>query len=272
MAKKSQKAKKNKVIVTAQPRHLAQRMDQLTSQLMDQDFRGAVENGTMLLNYLPQCAPQRVDVLMNVAIAYMQLEQFAQSYRLFTEALALAPTDTMLLYNHALASMMTMRSVQSLRDLERALTLEPSAEIRKKIEDQLPGVQEVVEHELKLRGKDFTPDQLYEQQKLYQRGVDLVEQGKMDAAEIVFKQVIATADCLPQPHNNLATCYITQKRFDEAEEELKRAIAIEPGYELARRNLRAMPQLRREGGVNRLGISHPLAGQGMKQTINFMAD
>ncbi|MBA2681913.1 MAG: hypothetical protein H0U76_26385 [Ktedonobacteraceae bacterium] len=41
-----------------------------------------------------------------------------------------------------------------------------------------------------------------------------------------MKRVIEIADCLPQAHNNLATCYVAQKRFDEAEAELRRAIAM----------------------------------------------
>ena len=49
--------------------------------------------------------------------------------------------------------------------------------------------------------------------------------------------------------------------YDEAEEEFKRALAIDPNYQLAKQNLRALPETRRNGPPDVIGWSEPFAGR-----------
>jgi hypothetical protein len=60
-----------------------------------------------------------------------------------------------------------------------------------------------------------------------------------------------------------------QQRYDEAESALRRALEIDPDYELARRNLEAMPHIRRSG-VAGVDIRSPFDGKQIKQSLTFI--
>jgi hypothetical protein len=77
-------------------------------------------------------------------------------------------------------------------------------------------------------------------------------------AEQEFRQVIAMGDCL-----------MMQKRFDEAETALKRAIGIDPDYEIARRNLAAVPESRRIGRPMMAGVIEPFKDAPIKQSLTI---
>jgi hypothetical protein len=52
-----------------------------------------------------------------------------------------------------------------------------------------------------------------------------------------------------------------QERYDEAEEEFKRALAIDPDYQVAKQNLRALPETRRNGPPTVVAWTEPFAGK-----------
>jgi Flp pilus assembly protein TadD len=79
------------------------------------------------------------------------------------------------------------------------------------------------------------------------------------------------ADCLPQPWGNLGGCLIMQERYDEAEAALRRALEVDPAYELARQNLALMPEIR-ETGAPDMQITHPFVGKKIKQSITFVKE
>jgi len=60
-----------------------------------------------------------------------------------------------------------------------------------------------------------------------------------------------------------------QQRYDEAEAALKRALEMDPDYELARHNLANLPAARRSGLPPEMEVPHPFKGRKLKQTITF---
>jgi len=125
---------------------------------------------------------------------------------------------------------------------------------------------------MKLRGPDFTLDQLIEQEDLYQRGVDMMVQGEWEEAERFFKQSIEMGDCLPQPWGNLGNCLMMQERYDEAEAALRRALVIDPRYKIAKNNLAMLPQTRRTGPPKEIGISDPFKNAKLNHSVNFIRE
>jgi tetratricopeptide (TPR) repeat protein len=239
-------------------------------QILQKDYDEAVATCESLLSYLPQRARQRAEVLDLLGTAQTMLQNFPQSYAAYTQALALAPEDAVLWFNRGMASRFTSRFGKSLCDYERALQLNSNPELRKKMEQELALARSLAEQSRKLRGPNFTLAQLIEQEDFFQNGMLLMENGKWQEGEQHFRAAIAMGDCLPQPWGNLGLSLIMQKRYDEAETALQRALEIDPHYTLAKENLRTLPTIRQTGVLPRIDIHDPFKSNKLKQSITFL--
>ncbi len=120
---------------------------------------------------------------------------------------------------------------------------------RKKINELLIQTRELAESDRALRGPDFTLAQLEEQQKLFIQAIKYMNQAEWTMAAQTFQRVIAMGECLPQASGNLGLALLMQKQYDAAEAAFKRALEIDPDYDLARQNLKILPHLRQTGQV-----------------------
>src|SRR5712692_4206376 len=246
MSRKSKQSRhKKKFTVSLSP--VDKYLDLIGHQIFQGNYTEAVATCERLLNYLPMNAPQRIDVLDQLGTAQAMLQNFPQSYEAYTEALSLDPNNAELWFNRGMASRFNSRFGRSLRDYERAKELNVRPELAKKIEEELEFARKMAEKTLKLRGPDFTLDQLIEQEGLFQDGLQLTEAGEWEEAEQAFQAAIAMGDCLPQPWGNLGICLMMQQRYDEAEAALKRALEIDPKYTIAKNNLVVLRTSRRTG-------------------------
>ena len=272
MSKKSKPSKQKKSATTSLSSQADRYLDLVGHQIFQGDYAGAVMNCERLLNYLPKSAPQRVDALEQLGTAQGMLQNFPQSYAAYTEALSLDPNNAELWFNRGMASRFTSRFGRSFRDYERAKELNIRPELAKKLEKELEFARELAEKTLKLRGPDFTLDQLIEQEGLFQDGLQLMEAGEWEEAEQAFRTAIAMGDCLPQPWGNLGISLMMQERYDEAEEAFKRALAMDPGYTLVKKNLAALPKIRRTGLAPIVDIRDPFKSSKLKQSITFIKE
>src|SRR5450759_1148234 len=271
MAKKPKPLKKKKRVITyTSPAD--KYLDLIGHQIFQGDYSGAVVTCEHLLSYLPSYAPQRIDVLDQLGTAQAMLQNFPQSYAAYTEALSLDPNNAELWFNRGMASRFTSRFGRSLRDYERAKELTIRPELAKKLEEELKFAHEVARKTLKLRGPDFTLDQLIEQEDLFQNGLQLMEAGEWEEAEQAFQASITMNDCLPQPWGNLGISLMMQERYDEAETALKRALVMDPRYTLAKNNLAALPKIRRTGLPPIVDIRDPFKTSKLKQSITFIEE
>lgn len=272
MSRKAKTSNKKKKTIANTPSQADKWLDLIGHQLLTQDYMGAVASSERLLNYLPQHAPQRVDVLAYLGNAQAMLQNYPQSYEAFTEALSLDPKNAELWYNRGLASRFTARFGRSFRDYQRAVELNTLPELSKRFNDELKASRKFAEKSIKLRGRNFTLDQLIEQEDIYQRGLKLMEAGQWSEAAQAFQASIDMGDCLPQPQSNLGICLMMQERYDEAEVALKRALVIEPTYIVAKRNLAILPETRKNGPPQMIGMLDPFKNSNMKQSITFIAE
>jgi tetratricopeptide (TPR) repeat protein len=271
MSRKSKPSKQKKSVTTGSSQ-VDKSLDLIGHQIFLGNYSEAVTNCERLLNYLPRHAPQRVDGLAQLGTAQGMLQNFPQSYTAYTEALSLDPNDAELWFNRGMASRFTSRFGRSLRDYERAKELTIRPELAKKLEEELRFARELAEKTLKLRGPDFTLDQLIEQEDLFQDSLQLMEAGEWEEAEQALQASIAIGDCLPQPWGNLGICLMMQERYDEAEAALRRALVIDPRYTLAKNNLAALPETRRMGPPAMVDIKDPFMGSKLKQSITFIKE
>ena len=271
MSRKSKQSKHKKKLT-----HSSSQADRLFDLVGHQIFQGnyaeAVINCGRLLKYLPQHAPMRADVLDQLGTAHAMLQNFSQSYEAYTEALSLDPKSAELWFNRGMTSRFNSRFGRSLRDYERAKELNARPELAKKLEEELEFARKMVKESLKLRGPDFTLDQLIEQEDLFQEGLKLMEQGEWEEAAQAFQASIAMGDCLPQPWGNLGNCLLMQERYDEAEAALRRALAIDPKYTIAKNNLALLPEFRRTGPPKMVVINEPFKNSRLKQSITFLKE
>ncbi|MDA9022727.1 tetratricopeptide repeat protein, partial [Alphaproteobacteria bacterium] len=72
---------------------------------------------------------------------------------------------------------------------------------------------------------------------IYNLGVTLQEQGRLDEAEANYKKAIALKPDFPEAHNNLGATLHELRRFDEAEASYNRSIALQSDYAEANSNL-----------------------------------
>jgi tetratricopeptide (TPR) repeat protein len=151
MSRKSKQSKHKKKF-TASLSPVDKYLDLIGQHIFQGNYTEAVATCERLLNYLPQHAPQRIDVLDQLGTAQGMLQNFPQSYAAYTEALSLDPNDAALWLNRGMASRFTTRFGRSLRDYERAKELNTRPELAKKLEEDLKFARELAGKTLKLRG------------------------------------------------------------------------------------------------------------------------
>src|SRR5260370_13203518 len=122
MSKKS-KQSKGKKSLTTNPTQFDKLFDLMGQQIFRGNYTEAIANGERLLRHLPEQAPLRADVLGQLGVAHGMLQNYAESYQAFTEALEITPNDAELWYNRGMASAYTSRFGRSLRDYEHAAEL-----------------------------------------------------------------------------------------------------------------------------------------------------
>jgi len=269
MSKKAKQSKQKKKVTTS-PSQADNLFDLIVQQIIRGQYTEAVASCERLLNYLPQHAPLRADVLGQLGVAHGMLQNFPQSYEALTAALALDPTNADLWFNRSRSCLCTIRSGQALRDVERAIELNTSTELTKQLDETLRFTRKMAEDSLKLRGPNFTLDQLIEQEEHFQQGLKLMEAGKWAEAGQAFEASIAMGDCLPQPWGNLGGCLMMQGHYDEAEAALKRALVIDPKYTLAKDNLVALAHSRKVGPPLGVELTEPFKDSKLKQSITFI--
>jgi tetratricopeptide (TPR) repeat protein len=197
-----------------------------------------------VLQYIPKKDKKTAEAVGMMGMVYAMKKEFERSYQSFTQAIEIDPEDAPLYFNRGLSAMYTSRTGQSLKDFGKAVLLEGNGKMAAQFQEQVEFARGVVASELALRGKDFTLEQLIEQQELFQLGTNLTTQSKWQEAEVCFRKSIVMSDCLPQPQGNLGNCLSMQNRFDEAESAYRRALEIDPHYERALENLRKLAYLR----------------------------
>jgi tetratricopeptide (TPR) repeat protein len=271
MSKKAKSSKQKKSIIT-NPSPADKQIDLIERQIIQENYAEAVTLCERLLNYLPPYAPQRVDALMHLGTAQAMQQNYPQSYRTFTEALKLAPNDADLWYNRGMSSQYTLRVGQSLKDFTRAVELNKRDELKEQFDDALKFSQKMAKESIKLRGPNFTLDQLIEQENFFQQGLELMEAEKWEEAEQAFQASIALGDCLPQPWGNLGVSLMMQERYDEAEAALKRALVIDPGYTIAKNNLKTLAKDRRFSLPKTVQMQEPFKGSKTNQSIIFIKE
>ncbi len=99
-----------------------------------------------------------------------------------------------------------------------------------------------------------------------------MQAGLWQKAEQAFRASIEMGDCLPQPWGNIGICLLMQERYDEAEASFKHALLIDPKYDLAKKNLKMLPQTRRTGPPTMVGTRDPFKDPKMKQSITFIKE
>src|SRR5260221_14270356 len=148
MSRKSKQSKHKKKF-TASLSPVDKYLDLIGHQIFQGNYAEAVATCERLLNYLPQHAPQRVDVLEQLGTAQAMLQNFPQSYAAYTEALSLDPNNAELWLNRGMASRFTSRFGRSLRDYERAKGLHLIPELAQKLEEELKFARKAARETLK---------------------------------------------------------------------------------------------------------------------------
>ena len=270
MSKKTQKAKQlRRKYFRSQ--HLEPHISHAQHQMLQGDFIGAINTCKPLLDYLPRKSPKRVEVLGLLGLAHGMLQHYEESYDLFTEAVALDPTNAELWYNHGLACEFTTRFAQATYSYERASKFlgTASGELSQKVAHALKMNRKQVEEAVKMYEGKITPTQYLELEKHFMHGMSMTRQSKWEEAEQAFRQLIDLGGRLPQYWGNLGVSLIMQLRYDEAEAALKQALEIDPSYPTALDNLAKLPEIRRAGGPLGMDVKDVSHEKNVTQVITF---
>jgi tetratricopeptide (TPR) repeat protein len=256
---------------TTQPRDIDRWLDRAARQLVATDYPGVIATAGRVLRAPIASSEQRAEAYDRLGAAYMLLQQHEDAYAMVTAAVVLTPDNPLLWYNRGITARYTTRFGQSLRDFERAQALDEDGLLADKLADALPFARSLAEDERRLRGSDFTLDQLIAQEELFQQAVQVMAQGRWAEAEPMFRQNIAMGDVLPQPWGNLGLCLLMQRQFDAAEAALRRALEIDPSYTIARQNLAELPKIRATGQLPAMRINTAFDGKPAKVGLTLVA-
>lgn len=252
------------------PQFLTQQLGNAQDQLVQGDFAGVIKTCEPLLNYLPRQSSTRVQVLGLLGLAHGMLEQYQDSYDLFTEALTIDPTNAELWYNRGLASRYTTRFGQAVRDFERAVELgKHMGELTPRFAEELAKSRADAEEAMQLYGEDITLAQYIEREELFMQAMSSMKRSKWEEAEQSFRRLIEMGGRLSQYWGNLGVSLIMQLRYDEAEAAWNHALAIDPDYSFARNNLKKLPEIRQAGGPQGTEITEIAPKKGLKQSITL---
>jgi Flp pilus assembly protein TadD len=270
MAKKTKHKVQPRNLTTS--RDIERWLERATQQLIASDYAGVIATAQRVLRAPLATSDQRLNGLHRLGAAYAMLQQHEACHAAVTAALEIAPNDPLLWYNLGMAARFMLRLGESLNAFERAAELDTTGVLAERLAQDLPFARSAVATELALRGPDFTLDQLIVQEALFDQAVATMAQRRWIDAEHLFRQVIAMGDGLPQPHGNLGLCMVMQGRFDEAEMALRRALSIDPAYELARQNLARLPAMRATGKPPAFRIDDPMKNRKGKQTLSLLIE
>jgi len=113
MSKKSKRAKLSRPMKQFQQRssvssqiqeRLVDRIQYAQQQTRGGDFAGCISTCEPLLHSLPKHSEMRLEVLSLLGLAHGMLQNYQQSYDIFSEAISLDPTKAEFWHNHGLAS------------------------------------------------------------------------------------------------------------------------------------------------------------------------
>lgn len=231
--KKKKKSKRPKGWLI-DPKQIDNWLIKAAHQMQDENHKGVIRTCKQILRYLPKQDKVRAETLGLIGASYGMQKKFEDAYQTFSEAVQIDKEDAYLWFNHGLSCRYTSRAGQSLRSIEKAVQLEGDGEMATKFTEDLAFARKLAEGEIALRGEGFTLEELIEQQKLFQQGIQLLEEEKWEETEKCFRKSIAMGDCLPQPWGNLGIALSAQNRFDEAEDAYNRALEIDPNYQNAK--------------------------------------
>src|SRR6266567_2694208 len=211
----SKKSKRSKQLQNRQmpPQLLVKQVSHAQNQIQQGDFEGVIDTCQPLLSLLPRRSPLRVHALALLGLAHGMLEEYQDSYDLFTEALTIDPTNADLWYNRGLASRYTTRLGQAMRDFERAVELsrqqsvlptdsvraplrqdesraKNAGELGRKFAKELKVSRKDLQEAMELQGEDLTLDQYIEREEYFTRGMSFTKKGKWKEAEQVFRQIL----------------------------------------------------------------------------------
>jgi len=263
MSKKSRRAKQARRAQQARPIKQLQQRASLPSQIDERlfhraqsarqqmlmgDFAGTIDVCEPLLNSLPRHSEMHMEVLIMLGLAHGMLKHYQQSYDVFGEAISLDPTMAELWYNRGLACSYMSRPAEAVRDFERAVELSKNETSE-------------MAHKFAMQLEDSR------QEERFTQALGLVRQEKWPEAELLFRQLAETESRMPPYWGNLGVCLIMQFRYDEAEKVLKRALAIEPDYPIARDNLRRLPEIRRSKRPIEHKLINPNREEDVKQSL-----
>ena len=258
-------------MLTPQEQQKAERaLEKAESQLRKQDWKGAARTSLALLKWLPPDRELQEIAWSDLGNAYILLKHFDQGYLAFSKALEYAPEAAYLWFNRATAALFSFRSGQAQRDLEKAIQLEKDKTERHQYQKGLEMARRMVKDDLHTRGRGFTIEQLIVQQDLFNQATRQMAKKRWQDAEQTFRKIIAMADVLPQPNGNLGIMLMMQRRWDESEAALRRALEIDPGYQLARDNLARLEKSRKTGKLpEELIITTPFDDEDLDISLVF---
>jgi protein O-mannosyl-transferase len=179
--------------------------------------------------------PEKSEAFNNRGNAYLFLKQYDKAITDFDMAILKDPKNDLAYRNRAIACLGTCKYDEALSDIKKAIAIKPS--------DDFIALKKQIIAAMQHSGTEKSQGIPILEQQLLPIALEYLSSNKYEQAIDIFKQLEADAQNPEKKKyklsymNNIGICYLRMGRTQEAEQQFKQIITLDPNYDKAYANL-----------------------------------
>jgi len=191
--------------------------------------------------------PEEYSVIDNaymlIGTSYIQLNRLEDAFTYFDKAVKADPDYPAHWYNLGAAYIHKGYVAKARECTNKALALNPDEEVKKKAENLLSGIKELLELELANK-PGIDPETYLKLEERFRRGVEFMDNEDWDAAIEEFKYVASIDKNSAKAYGNLGIIFLLKGELEEAKKHLKKSLDIDPSYTPALINYQMLDEMK----------------------------
>ncbi|MBI5482451.1 MAG: tetratricopeptide repeat protein [Deltaproteobacteria bacterium] len=205
----------------------------------------------------PPDTPLRAQAAWGLGTVFAKMDDQEAAYPLLKEAVELDSSRSEFWFNLGMTCLHRLHPYEAEAAWRRGPALDPDEEVACMVRESLDGIEKLTQARV-AANPAVTHEALRRYERIYREGVAALDQQDAARAGERFRASLALDDHHHQSWGNLGLALLLLDELEEAERALQHALALDPEYEPARRNLEVVSSERAAGtGGSRLVLVPP---------------